>query len=72
MFVKLSNIMSLGRAFDSLFSPEEKGFLHNDCPRERAFPPWNRVLGGMLLDEIDTIKSKEQNKMPVIIFQTYP
>ena len=33
MFVNLSNFMSWGRAFDSLFCPEVRVFVHNDCPR---------------------------------------
>ena len=37
-FVKFSNFMSLGGgggggAFDSLFCPEGKVFVQNDCPR---------------------------------------
>ena len=31
-FVKFSNFMSRGGAFDSPFCPEERGFVHNDCP----------------------------------------
>ena len=32
IFVKLSNFMSLGGAFGSLFCPEGRAFVHNDCP----------------------------------------
>ena len=32
-FVKFSNYMSGGGAFDSLFCPEGRVFVQNDCPR---------------------------------------
>ena len=32
IFVKFSNFMSRGGAFDSLFCPEGRVFVHNDCP----------------------------------------
>ena len=43
IFVKFSNFMSQGGAFDSLFCPKERDFVQYDCPR-----------GGVVLDEIDT------------------
>ena len=54
-FVKFSNFMSQGGAFDSLFCPEGKVFVQNDCPQGGGFSlPSNHVLGGMVLDEIYT------------------
>ena len=45
-------------AFDSLFCPEGRGFVHNDCLGGRVFAPSSRVPGvcpgGMVLNEIDT------------------
>ena len=48
-----------GGAFDSLFCPKGRVFLHNDCPWGGFLLPLNRVPGrggggGMVLDEIDT------------------
>ena len=54
-FVKFSNFTSRGGAFDSLFCPEGRAFVHNDCPGEGFCPL--RVAsqgGGMVLDEIDS------------------
>ena len=49
--------MSRGGAFDSLFCPDGRVFVHNDCPGGWSFPPSSRVLwfvpGGMILDETD-------------------
>ena len=45
IFVKFSNFMSWGGAFDSLFCPEGRGFVHSDCPRGRVLPPSSRVPG---------------------------
>ena len=40
--------------FDSLFCPEGRGFVHNDCLGERVFAPFKSCPeGGMVLDEID-------------------
>ena len=59
MFVKFSNFMSRGGDFDSLFCPEGRVFVHNDCPIggfcsiqvvSLRFVPG----GGMVMDEIDT------------------
>ena len=37
IFVKFSNFMSRGWGFDSLFCPEGKAFVNNDCPELRVF-----------------------------------
>ena len=60
IFVKFSNFMSGGGgAFDSLFCPEGRVFVHSDCPGGAFLLPSSRVPGvcpggGMVLDEIDT------------------
>ena len=58
MFVKFSNFMSRGWGFDSLFYPEGRVFVHNDCPGGVFLLPSSRVPGvcpgGMVMDEIDT------------------
>ena len=54
IFVKVSNFMSRGGAFDFLFCPEGRVFVHNDCPGGRVFAPFKSCLGGMVLDETDT------------------
>ena len=46
-------------AFDSLFCPEGRVFVHNECPEGKGFcsfqvVSWEFVPGGMVLDEIDT------------------
>ena len=51
IFVKFSNFMSGGGAFDSLFCPEGRVFVHNDCPRGERFcslqvVSWGFVPGG--------------------------
>ena len=44
-----------GWAFDSLFCAQGRVFVHNDCPRGGGFLlPSRCVLGGMVMDEIDT------------------
>ena len=43
-FVKFSNFMSRG-AFDSLFCPERRDFVHNKCPGREGFCPSSRVPG---------------------------
>ena len=54
-FVKFSNFMSRGGAFDSLFCPEGSVFVHNDCPGGEGFASFESDLsGGMVLDEIDS------------------
>ena len=45
-FVKFSNFMPRGGAFDSLFCPEGTVFVHNDCPGERVFTPFKSCPGG--------------------------
>ena len=60
--MKCCNFMSWGGAFDSLFGPRGRVFVHNDCPRGRILPPSSRVPGvcprglswGMVGDEIDS------------------
>ena len=37
IFVKFSNFMSRGGAFDSLFLPEGRAFVHNDCSEGEGF-----------------------------------
>ena len=55
IFVKFSNFISRGWAFDSLFCPEGRVFVHNDCPGGgRVFAPFKSCPEGMVLDEIDT------------------
>ena len=51
--------MSRGGAFNSLFCPERRVSVHNDCPRGEGFCSLQVlsrgfVPGGMVLDEIDT------------------
>ena len=56
--------MSQGWGFDSLFCPEGRVFVHNDCPERRAFAPFKSRPrgfsrgggrgGGGKLDETDT------------------
>ena len=45
-FVKFSNFMSRGGAFDSLFCHEGRVFVHNDFPWGRVLFPSSGVLGG--------------------------
>ena len=58
IFVKFSNFMSRGWGFDSLFCPEGRGFVYNDCLGGGFLSHSSRVpwvcLGGMVLGEIDT------------------
>ena len=56
---EFSNFMSRGGAFDSLFCPGGRVFVHNYCPGGGFLLPSSRVPGvcpggGMVLDEIDT------------------
>ena len=46
IFVKFSNFMSWGGAFDSLFRPEGRGIVHNYCPGGRVFAPFKSCPGG--------------------------
>ena len=41
-------------AFDSLFCPEGRAFVHHDCSGGRVSAPFKLCPGGMVLDEIDT------------------
>ena len=54
IFVKFSNFMSRGGAFDSLLCAIGRIFVHNDCPQGRNFAPSSSVPGGMDLNETDT------------------
>ena len=47
IFVKLSNFMSWGGAFGSLFCPEARVFVHHDCPGGRAFAPFKSCPGSL-------------------------
>ena len=50
IFVKFSNFLFLyfGGAFDSLFCPEGRVFVHNDCPGGgRVFAPFKSCPGGL-------------------------
>ena len=58
-FVKFLTLCPEGGAFDPLFCPEGRDFVHNDYPGGGFCPPQvvsrGFVLGeGMVLDEIDT------------------
>ena len=44
--------MSLGGAFEFLFCPEGRVFVHNDCPGGGGFSPFKSCPRGMVLDEI--------------------
>ena len=44
-FVKFSNFMSQGWAFDSLFCPEGRVFVHTDCPGGGFLLPSSHVPG---------------------------
>ena len=46
--------MSRVGAFDSLYCPEGRVFVQNDCPGGRVFAPFKSCPGGMVMDEIDT------------------
>ena len=46
--------MSRGWAFDSLFCPEERVFVHNGCPEGKDFAPFKSCPGWMVLDKVDT------------------
>ena len=52
--MKFSDFMSWGGAFDPLFCPEGRVFVHSDCPGRGAFALFKSCPGGMVLDEIDT------------------
>ena len=60
----IGTLCSKGRAFDSLFCPEERVFVHNDCPRRRVFAPFKSCPRGLSggLDEIDTCISHRHGK----------
>ena len=51
IFVKFSNCMSRGWGFDSLFRPEGRVFVHNDCPVGSVFAPFKSCPGKMVMDE---------------------
>ena len=59
IFVKFSNFMSRGGAFDSLFCPEGRDFVHSDCPGGRVLLPSSGARGfisggAMVMDKIYT------------------
>ena len=45
--VKFSNFMSGGGAFDSLFCPKGRLFVHNVCPGGRVFAPFKSCPRGL-------------------------
>ena len=47
IFVKFSNFMSRGGAFDSLFCPERRVFVHNDRRRGRIFALFKSCPGDL-------------------------
>ena len=54
-FVNFLTLYPGDGAFDSLFFPEGRVFVHNDSPGGGFLPTWIRVPGGrMVLDEIDS------------------
>ena len=54
VFVKFSDFVSQGWAFDSLFCPEGRGFVHSYCHGGGFLLLSSRVPGGVVLDEMDT------------------
>ena len=58
IFVKFSNFISRGGAFDSMFCLKGRAFVHNDCPGGRVFAPFKSCPRGLsrggVMDEIDT------------------
>ena len=46
IFVKFSDFVSRGGAFDSLFCPEGRVFVQNDCSRRRVFVPFKACPQG--------------------------
>ena len=64
--------MSRGWAFDSLFCPERRVFVHNDCPGGRVFAPFKSCPGeGMVLDEIDTCITRLLSPKIMPLFTQY-
>ena len=67
-----------GGAFDSLFCPEGRVFVHNDCPRGGFLLPSSRVpgggvllpsscvSGGMVMDEIATCIMRSEASLVLI------
>ena len=52
--MKFSNFMPGGWAFDSLFCPKGRVFVHSDCPGGGFLLPSRHVPGAMVMDEVDT------------------
>ena len=48
IFVKFSNFMSRGGAFDSLFCPKGRVFVHNYCPGGEGFCSLQAVPRGFV------------------------
>ena len=46
-FVKFSNFVSQGGAFDSLFRPGRRVSVHSDCSRGRVFAPFEPCFRGL-------------------------
>ena len=47
IFVKFLTLCPGDGAFDSLFCPEERGFVHSDCPGGGFLPPFESCPGGL-------------------------
>ena len=45
IFVKFSNFVLRDEAFDSLFCPKERDFVHNDWPGGGFLPPFESCPG---------------------------
>ena len=70
--MKFSKFMSRGGAFDSLFCPEGRVFVHNDCPEGDGFCSLQVVSGrGMVLDEVDTCIIELQNFCHLVFVSLY-
>ena len=76
--------LSRGGAFDSLYCPEGRVFVLNDCPGGRVLAPFKSCPGGLsrgvVIDEIDTCISfglvrpltlSPRIASPVTAFQIY-
>ena len=74
IFVKCSKFMSRGGAFDSLFCPEGRVFVHNEYLGGGGFLlPSSRVPEGMVLDKMDTcitFTSSCQSNIAFLILQS--
>ena len=66
-FVKFPTLFPKGGAFDSLFCPEERVFVHNDCPGRRVLLPSSRLPGGGGGVALKLIPVLEGNESPVFV-----